>query len=209
VQCWGLAVRGQTIGKRLFRIQVVDQYDRPAGFVKAVLLRSWVFGFLVALAQGWTGPVGALIPLLDVLLIFGPERRCLHDYLAGTRVRNTVASTGSALPALAVFGAAALALGGLLAKVGVNLRLSELQQVAARPGVLPGSLRAQVPGLGAAAESAPGPSASGAGQKDVVNLAPKRTGTIWRYEDGSGATQFTDEYEAIPAKYRAKARPIE
>jgi uncharacterized RDD family membrane protein YckC len=27
--------------------------------------------------------------LLDVLLIFGDERRCIHDYLAGTKVVET------------------------------------------------------------------------------------------------------------------------
>jgi len=34
--------------------------------------------------------VGGLIGLVDILFIFGKERRCLHDLLAGTRVVNVV-----------------------------------------------------------------------------------------------------------------------
>jgi uncharacterized RDD family membrane protein YckC len=30
-----------------------------------------------------------LYGLIDVLLIFGSERRCIHDYLAGTKVVET------------------------------------------------------------------------------------------------------------------------
>ncbi|MGC4118290.1 MAG: RDD family protein [Myxococcales bacterium] len=141
VQCWGLAVRGQTLGKRVLGLVVVDTYDRPAGFVRALLLRSWVFGILVGLVQGWTGPVGSLIPLLDVLFIFLGDKRCLHDYVAGTRVRNTSLAHGRVLPVLAAFGVAALGMGVMLAKVGVNLHMTELKQLANRPGVLPDAYR--------------------------------------------------------------------
>lgn len=32
----------------------------------------------------------SLLWLIDVLFIFGPTRRCLHDYLAGTHVVRAV-----------------------------------------------------------------------------------------------------------------------
>jgi len=43
-----------------------------------VLLRSWVNGL-----------IGLVVPfygLVDILFIFGSERRCLHDLIAGTVV---------------------------------------------------------------------------------------------------------------------------
>ncbi|HEY3450778.1 MAG TPA: RDD family protein [Myxococcales bacterium] len=212
VQCWGLAVRGQTIGKRLLGIQIVDQFDRPGGFVRALLVRSWVFGFLVALVQGWVGPAGALIPLIDVLLIFLADRRCLHDYLAGTRVRNTALAHGRVLPVLAVFGIAAIGMGVLLAKVGVNLHLAELRQVAARPGVLPDALREQFTAQGQSGnddQSGLAPEAPKPGAKGDVHLSPKKNNRIYRYEDDDGATQFSDELDSIPRKYRARATLVE
>ena len=30
--------------------------------------------------------IGAILGLVNILFIFGPEKRCLHDYIAGTRV---------------------------------------------------------------------------------------------------------------------------
>jgi hypothetical protein len=44
-------------------------------------VRTWVPLFLPLLPF-----VGSLIAVLDLLFIFGPSRRCLHDQVAGTRV---------------------------------------------------------------------------------------------------------------------------
>jgi uncharacterized RDD family membrane protein YckC len=75
---WNLiATRGQTIGKMLLAIRIINRNGGTPGFVQGVLLRNWM---RVALA---------LIPffsVVDVLFIFGESRRCLHDYLAGTSV---------------------------------------------------------------------------------------------------------------------------
>ena len=77
-----LTTRGQSIGKWLVNIRIVrlDSDDKP-GFVKAVLIRgivNWIIGAVPMF--------GGLYSLVDILFIFGKDRRCLHDLLAGTRV---------------------------------------------------------------------------------------------------------------------------
>ena len=69
---------GQTPGKKLCKIRIVraDTKQLP-GFVKAVVVRSWL-GQLVA-----SIPV---LGLVGVLLIFGAKRQTLWDMMAGTIV---------------------------------------------------------------------------------------------------------------------------
>jgi uncharacterized RDD family membrane protein YckC len=79
VQGWMLATRGQSIGKSLMRLRVVlnSDSDEPPGFVAGVIVRWWLTRLL------------HLIPvvfLVDFLFLFREDRRCLHDYVAGTRV---------------------------------------------------------------------------------------------------------------------------
>jgi uncharacterized RDD family membrane protein YckC len=83
---WGLqwlmvASSGQTVGKRWCGIRIVGQRGARVGFVRGVLLRSWVMQGLT-----WIPVLGGLLGLVDVLMIFGSQRRCLHDRLAGTKV---------------------------------------------------------------------------------------------------------------------------
>lgn len=69
---------GETIGKRMFRIRVVKESDgSPPGFVHGVLLRNWVMILLNNVP---------FVGLIDVLMIFGDKRQCLHDMIASTRV---------------------------------------------------------------------------------------------------------------------------
>jgi uncharacterized RDD family membrane protein YckC len=74
-----LSVKGQTLGKKMLGIRIVNNLDDSnAGFVRAFLLR----GIVNAIP-------GAIIPfygVIEVLFIFGAERRCIHDFIAGTRV---------------------------------------------------------------------------------------------------------------------------
>lgn len=80
-----LSVRGQTIGKWITGIRVVMfQTGARAGFVRAVLLRSFVIGVL-----GSIGYVGDGIRLFDTLCIFRADHRCLHDLIADTMVVRT------------------------------------------------------------------------------------------------------------------------
>jgi len=72
-----LATSGQTIGKKLLMIRIVSTNGKLPGFLQAVVLRNWlrvVFSFV------------PFFGLIDALFIFSDSRRCLHDYLASTRV---------------------------------------------------------------------------------------------------------------------------
>jgi uncharacterized RDD family membrane protein YckC len=77
-----LSTRGQTIGKIALGVRIVRYSDGgEVGFVTAVLLRSIVPGLIGAVPY-----VGGLFGLVDILFIFGEERRCIHDLIAGTMV---------------------------------------------------------------------------------------------------------------------------
>ena len=80
LQSFLLTVHGWTLGKRVLKLRVVAVDGHRAGFVQVVLLRSLIPG-LAAFCCG-------LFSLIDALFIFGDERRCLHDLLAGTIVVN-------------------------------------------------------------------------------------------------------------------------
>lgn len=75
---WNLiATRGQSIGKFITCIRIVTVNGRLPGFFMGVVVRNWVRNLL------------AIIPffgLIDLLPIFGDAKRCIHDYMAGTRV---------------------------------------------------------------------------------------------------------------------------
>ncbi len=79
-----LATRGQTIGKKLQRIRIVAlDGDHHPGLFRVFWLRSFINGLIGSIPLFGPIPVYSLI---DVLCIFGKERRCIHDYLAQTRV---------------------------------------------------------------------------------------------------------------------------
>lgn len=69
---------GQSIGKRMMGIRVVRSDGSRADFVRVILLRN-VVPYFINLGCG-------LFWLIDSLLIFSEEQRCLHDHIADTRV---------------------------------------------------------------------------------------------------------------------------
>ena len=86
-----LFTRGQTVGKMLTKIQIVDASN--GGLLP--FLRVYVYRYL------WLTPlviVVAIIPgnldnflvnvvaIIDALMIFGQQQRCLHDYIANSKV---------------------------------------------------------------------------------------------------------------------------
>jgi len=80
LQAWLLTTRGQSLGKIVVRIRIVDyRTGRHPGFSRIVLMR----GVLPAIGNMFTQ---GLFSLIDVLFIFGRERRCVHDLMAGTSV---------------------------------------------------------------------------------------------------------------------------
>lgn len=77
-----LSLRGQSLGKLLTGIRIVRVRDgSQAGFVHAFLLRGVIPGTIELIPI-----LGGLFWLVDVCFIFGAERRCLHDLIAGTKV---------------------------------------------------------------------------------------------------------------------------
>jgi uncharacterized RDD family membrane protein YckC len=80
-QIYLLTTRGQSIGKIVLGIRIIKQDGGSPGFVRAALLRWIVPGLIGAIPY-----LGLIVSLVDVLFIFGPEQRCLHDLIAGTIV---------------------------------------------------------------------------------------------------------------------------
>lgn len=82
VQLWMLTTRGQSIGKRLLNIRIVlfENNGNP-GFLHAWLLRNFVPGII-----GLVPYLGFMFAIVDVCFIFGQQRRCIHDHIAGTKV---------------------------------------------------------------------------------------------------------------------------
>jgi len=75
-----LTTNGQTIGKKLLGIKIVD-LDDSLPSEKSLLIRYVAyFGF------GQIPIAGPLISIINILFIFGKEKRCGHDYLAKTKV---------------------------------------------------------------------------------------------------------------------------
>ncbi|MBL8921589.1 MAG: RDD family protein [Myxococcaceae bacterium] len=81
----GLAVQivmqvkyGQSVGKRLFKLKVVRTDGSPVELWRIILLRN----VALQVAAQLCGFVG----IVDALMIFGAEERCLHDLIAETIV---------------------------------------------------------------------------------------------------------------------------
>jgi uncharacterized RDD family membrane protein YckC len=81
VQAYLVSTCGQSLGKRWLRIKIVKMDGSPVGFLSGVLLRSWLMGATVFIPY-----VNAILMLLNPLLIFRADKRCLHDHVAGTKV---------------------------------------------------------------------------------------------------------------------------
>lgn len=90
-----LATRGQTIGKALTKIQIIDRNSTHLVSLATIVMYRylWILPFtiLVIFIPGASDDILIqILAIIDVLLIFGASRRCLHDYIAGTRVVNYV-----------------------------------------------------------------------------------------------------------------------
>ncbi len=77
-----LATRSQSIGKWFVNTQITDyETGEPATFAKTFVLRGMVNSFIAGIPC-----VGPMYALVDICMIFGEERRCIHDQIAGTEV---------------------------------------------------------------------------------------------------------------------------
>ena len=82
--CVLLHRNGQTIAKKMLGIKVVRRDGSPVSLGRFFALR-----FLPVSLLGAIPLVGGLVSLTDALMIFGEERRCLHDQFADTIVIKT------------------------------------------------------------------------------------------------------------------------
>ncbi|MBL7252607.1 RDD family protein [Alloalcanivorax marinus] len=77
-----IAHNGQTLGKLALKIKMVRaESDELPSLGRVFFLRLLPVNLVVLIPV-----VGHLLLIADGLFIFGKERRCLHDRLAGTRV---------------------------------------------------------------------------------------------------------------------------
>jgi len=81
IQWFLIATRGQTVGKMEAKTRIVRLDGTPVGFARGVALRVWIPQLV-----GYIPVVGSLLVLIDVLVIFRGDRRCLHDLIADTKV---------------------------------------------------------------------------------------------------------------------------
>lgn len=81
VQSVPLRASGQTWGKRVLKIKIVDLEGHQPTFGRLAGLR-----YLPVQLVNMIPFVGGLIALVDTLMIFRSDRRCAHDLIAGTRV---------------------------------------------------------------------------------------------------------------------------
>lgn len=78
---WPLKRSGQTLGKMALRTKVVLLDGRKPSLLRLIGLR-----YLPLWSLNWMPNAGGWVELIDVLVIFGRTRRCLHDFTAGTKV---------------------------------------------------------------------------------------------------------------------------
>lgn len=77
-----LATRGQSIGKYALGIQVVDNDEGRILKLMSIVLKRYLPVFVMQLIPF----VGRFLMLIDALMIFGQDQRCLHDNIANTKV---------------------------------------------------------------------------------------------------------------------------
>lgn len=220
-QWYLLSTQGQTIGKRFMGIRIVDLDGKPAGFVSALLLRSFVFSGLVSAVASVAGVViplaGFFVWLLDYLPMLGEDRRCLHDYLAGTQVRWVrvvdvyVGRLFGAVVGMSVVG---LSVAGVMNRAvlvpwvqSYVAAKGEAGAVAPQPlGPAPAPvapvLAAPVPAdptptpAAVAAAPVPGPAA--------VKAEPEVERALYQFTDDQGVVHVTDQLSTVPEKFRSK-----
>ncbi len=78
-----LANRGQTIGKYLMKIRIVDSNGQIPEFY-GLFLKRYVAIWLISFIPFF----GRLFGIANVLAIFRASRRCIHDEIADTNVVN-------------------------------------------------------------------------------------------------------------------------
>lgn len=76
-----LLSNGQTVGKKVLDIKIVDLNGNVPAFQSQMLIRYAVYAL-----PGQVPVVGFLFSIVNIVFIFGKEKRCLHDLVAKTKV---------------------------------------------------------------------------------------------------------------------------
>ena len=76
-----LAKNGQTIGKKIVKTRIVNINGELCPFAKMFVLRYVILWIITMIPI-----IGTIYGIVDSLFIFGKEKRCIHDYIAGTKV---------------------------------------------------------------------------------------------------------------------------
>lgn len=84
-QWWLIATTGQSIAKRWLGIRIVKLDGSAVGFAHGVALRAMIPNAISMIPY-----LGYVFSVVDALFIFGQDRRCLHDHLAGTKVITAI-----------------------------------------------------------------------------------------------------------------------
>lgn len=96
LQLQWICTRGQTVGKRLLGIRIVNSEGHAPGFFRGVVLRGWIPLAMSLYAVNLAGDtfffsdmtqIGIrVLSFANIVAIFMEPPRCLHDHLAGTYV---------------------------------------------------------------------------------------------------------------------------
>jgi len=76
-----LYMKGQTLGKKIMKIKIIQLNGELPPLFKIYGIRYFAINLIYSIPI-----IGTLFQIVDVLFIFRNDRRCIHDFLAGTKV---------------------------------------------------------------------------------------------------------------------------
>ncbi|MEP0356349.1 RDD family protein [Paraglaciecola sp.] len=76
-----LVSHGQTVGKKVLKIKIVDLNDDKAELKKHLLKRYGIY-----FIPNQVPFLGGIFQFINILFIFRKDKRCIHDLVAGTQV---------------------------------------------------------------------------------------------------------------------------
>ena len=81
IQWKSLKATGQTLGKKMAKTRIVTMNGKKPE-VTDLAFKRYAFVAMINLIP----VIGGVLSLVDVVLVFKADRRCLHDMVAGTKV---------------------------------------------------------------------------------------------------------------------------
>ena len=80
-QWYLISTTGQSLAKRWMGLKILRDDGGEVDFVTGVVLRIWA-----VVGLSFVPFIGSFVGLLDALMIFSEDRKCLHDRIAKTKV---------------------------------------------------------------------------------------------------------------------------